>query len=220
MPQDEKTIQLTFEPKGRTPLWDKFYSEPKLDMCAVCGTKDNLSSHHVVPSLFRIHLPVWIKSKSHHDVLPCCRPCHNKYESHAYKLIKTLFSKYEIKEEREWQFINKDLRLVTSLGHIFLNKSSNKVPNKNIKHFFLGDINKDNLEDYSQNASNFEKFLRDRYYKEQFKELVDKLDNLCKIQDFIFLWRRHFVETMQPKFLPNHWNPERPILYDFMKIVD
>lgn len=59
-----------------------------------------------------------------------------------------------------------------------------------------------------------------RYYKNQYdnrlkqyninsfdygKLLVDKLDTHEKLHNFIIMWRKHFIETMKPKYLPIGW---------------
>ena len=34
------------------------------------------------------------------------------------------------------------------------------------------------------------------------------------LQAFIRRWREHFLRTMQPRFLPEHWNVDRPASRD------
>lgn len=36
--------------------------------------------------------------------------------------------------------------------------------------------------------------------------IVQKLDTEEKIEDFVKLWRNHFIDTMQPQFMPNGWS--------------
>ena len=36
--------------------------------------------------------------------------------------------------------------------------------------------------------------------------VVQKLDTEEKIKEFIMLWRKHFINTMKPKYLPNGWS--------------
>ena len=36
--------------------------------------------------------------------------------------------------------------------------------------------------------------------------VVQKLNTEEKIINFVKLWRRHFIETTQPKFMPNGWS--------------
>lgn len=39
--------------------------------------------------------------------------------------------------------------------------------------------------------------------------VVGKLSGIDAINDFVILWRKHFIETMEPKFLPDHWDVDR-----------
>jgi hypothetical protein len=36
--------------------------------------------------------------------------------------------------------------------------------------------------------------------------VVQKLDTEEKIEEFVKLWRNHFINTMQPQFMPNGWS--------------
>jgi hypothetical protein len=36
--------------------------------------------------------------------------------------------------------------------------------------------------------------------------VVQKLDTEEKIMEFVKLWRNHFIDTMQPKYMPNGWS--------------
>ena len=43
-------------------------------------------------------------------------------------------------------------------------------------------------------------------------------NGLNALQDFTWRWRRHFVDTMQPKFLPQHWIVEKEL--DLSRLCD
>ena len=36
--------------------------------------------------------------------------------------------------------------------------------------------------------------------------VVQKLDTEEKIEEFVKLWRNHFIDTMHPQFMPNGWS--------------
>lgn len=49
-------------------------------------------------------------------------------------------------------------------------------------------------------------------YKSHEQLLVEIIrDDEEKLYEFVRMWRYHFVNTMQPKFLPPHWDPKRPL---------
>ena len=61
--------------------------------------------------------------------------------------------------------------------------------------------------------------LKEEHGKEQYKfkqnhrqeydhgyHVVQKLDTEEKMVDFVKLWRRHFIDSMKPEFMPNGWS--------------
>ena len=63
---DDSSIKLTFEPKGSgekiIPLIDRE------NICVVCGTIDDLTHHHVVPTVIKKRLPLEYREHSSYDV--------------------------------------------------------------------------------------------------------------------------------------------------------
>src|SRR5271154_4010708 len=60
---DDKSIQLNFSPKGTgCSERGQYLKTPRQSICVVCGTDKDLTKHHVVPTRFRKHFPVEIKS--------------------------------------------------------------------------------------------------------------------------------------------------------------
>ena len=47
------------------------------------------------------------------------------------------------------------------------------------------------------------------------KVLLEKLGGDESIPDFIKLWRKNFLDTMDPKFLPNNWSVNHSIERSF-----
>lgn len=44
--------------------------------CVVCGDEEHYLRYRVVPSCYRRHFPVHLKSHRSHDVVLLCVPCH------------------------------------------------------------------------------------------------------------------------------------------------
>lgn len=61
-----------------------FFLENKNDKCVVCGTKYNLTRHHIVPKRHKPHLLIESKMMLS-NVLFVCEPCHHEYEKHQPK---------------------------------------------------------------------------------------------------------------------------------------
>ena len=115
----KNTLKLKFEPAGRRQ--NNVNMNQRENLCVVCGTKLDLTRHHIIPSCFRTHMK--FKEYCSHDILPICRKCHDIYEEVATKVKKELIEKYvpnfwghdrdEVvrdlsKAKRCWSLINKD----------------------------------------------------------------------------------------------------------------
>ena len=194
LPDDPKSIKLTFEPKGRGNANNPFYLQEKLNICVVCATNKNLTKHHCVPYCFRKHFPDHLKSHTSHDVLLLCRECHNKYEVVADQLKKELSSQYDVqlqsrlKNQKFLKYAKTLLRNKDSIPQVKINEMMDAIKehcNKNI----ITDADLYNL-------------LKNQEKIDVFKLLVDKLDS---IEEFEEMWRQHFIKTMQPKYLPEFW---------------
>lgn len=77
--EGELTIQLTFEPnKKHTEEDDEFYTNSNRNACVRCGKDSEYSRFHIVPSIYRTHLPETLKSHRSHDVVLLCFECLNE----------------------------------------------------------------------------------------------------------------------------------------------
>ncbi|RKP10051.1 hypothetical protein THASP1DRAFT_13409, partial [Thamnocephalis sphaerospora] len=89
-------IQLTFTARGDGRAGNAFYLEDRRDACVCCNRQQQLTMHHVVPDLYRQHMPLSVKSRSSYDVLPLCIQCHDGYERHAYRLKEAIAAQYGV----------------------------------------------------------------------------------------------------------------------------
>jgi hypothetical protein len=63
-PAYTRVVKLKFRPKVEDPA-DPFYQQIIETQCVLCGGREGLSLHHVVPSVIRKHLPDEHKNHSH-----------------------------------------------------------------------------------------------------------------------------------------------------------
>ena len=140
--EDKNTIKLKFTPKGNGKKDDIFYTQERKNECCVCGNKNNLSKHHVVPYCFRKYFPKGVKSHSSHDILPMCRDCHDGYEKHAYKLKLELSKQYNCSMRGNGIVIDKTLNKITSAAIELLKNSISKKRKKKLKRIVLKYLNK------------------------------------------------------------------------------
>ena len=229
----KRSIKLTFIPKGNGFEDDEEFGRSiRVVQCVVTGVSDSLQRHHIVPYCYRTYFPEEYKSKNHHDVVLMNFEIHSEYEQKANKFKDEVARIYNVKTIGE---LNSEYTLkLRELGKpnaIIMNtihslfKTYGRLSREGIleKLQFIAEntgipfdvVNKYN---YIQIYKLY-LFLKDDHINElyQFKEanrklydhgyhVAQKLDTEEKIEDFVKLWRNHFIETMQPKFMPNGWS--------------
>jgi len=205
-------IKFNFKPKGGGHVGDLYYLTEKKNKCVVCGEEDLgvLTRHHIVPIDYRKFLPETVKARNSHDIVAICRDCHDVYEQkYALELRMELALRYNApvlpKETQYPELIAIGLAFcLVNYGH--------KIPANNIKEMrgrmrdVLGvkRISQKMIDELSKKDLKEER----KKYPTHAEIVVSKLEN---IQEFVEMWRLHFVKTMQPKFMPKHWNVKRTI---------
>jgi len=200
------TIQLLFQPKGPGRIGDPFHLQKRQNLCCVCGSTDDLSRHHVVPYCYTKYDSEGFRHNSH-DILPMCQICHASYEEeHSLKLRKKLAAKYHAPLLGRGVYTDamKIARTAKAVYYHSLDMPSSKLYSfvelliKYIGHTptidevgALVDINSSDGE-----------------YKSHGELVMTKVKNINK---FVRIWRRHFLQSMKPKFMPKHWDINRPI---------
>lgn len=203
---DEKTIRLNFEPKGRGHINDPYYTSHKKNICAVCGTDKHLSKHHCVPLRYRKFFPEAYKRHNSHDVVPLCLDCHDKYEVASQELNRVICEENGIPTKREP--IDDVVSMARKSAHSLI-IFKGKIP-KERADILMGKIQKylgrfPTWEDV-ENVSNEPFRLRLDNMLVQAEKVAKSITD---IEAFIRRWRQHFISTMDPKFLPEHWDANR-----------
>lgn len=205
--ESEDSLRLLFEPNGPGANGHPFYTAAHEDRCVVCGREECLSRHHCVPSCFRTHFPEEYKSHNWHDVLLLCDECHNEYEVHAQEVkLEMLQIPEDVMEERKSR-----LRAIkfahTYAIHFDVIPKERSVPMLDEMRLYLGvaELTDDHI---------LELALQERpclICDDDWKAVVDRIDDL---DEFIYWWRHHFVQTMNPQFLPEGWSVDSPTTND------
>lgn len=205
-------IQLTFEPATPSRRNDQFYLVPRQNICVVCGTSERLTRHHVIPQSFRKHFSPEFKSRSSHDVLAVCRPCHDAYNIFEVERYKSLAARFGISHTGTCLYGAEQDRRVASAAKALLFKS-HTIPKKREDELleividYLNDWpTEEDLEELSHlwpPGSHSGYMTLGRYIVEKLSP--DELNTLaCE-------WRKHFVDHMAPKFLPEGWSIDRQL---------
>jgi hypothetical protein len=197
-------IQLDFETKGDGNKDDKFYLQFRKNLCVVCGTDEELTRHHVIPYAFRKFLPDNIKNHSYHDILLLCVQHHEEYEQHAYDLKIKLGEEYGAPLDGVYDKTSHiDKHKARGYARSLL-KHADKIPAE--RTAYLLDHIKKTMNTDAPNLEEIANMPLEMDVKVQGEIIVSKLTN---IDSFLRRWREHFIETMRPEFMPEHWEIDR-----------
>lgn len=210
--EDPMVIQLTFEPKGRGQIGDSYALGEKYNKCVVCGTEDGLTRHHIVPYTYRKHFPDYMKSHNSHDIVPICVDCHSEYEENfGIELKYVLAKKYGAPLESLTK-VNTDLSLVVKYSKLLMDRWD-KLPFSRKKqmitiireyHGYFGKL--------CQVILIYAYFDLSQSQTESHGQIVvGKIIDNNQLQWFVETWREHFIESMEPKYMPEHWDIRREI---------
>jgi len=204
------TIQLKFIPNGHGHANDNFYLQKRQNICVSCGINEGLTKHHVVPYCYRKFFPEHLKNHTAYDILPLCSECHENYEIHAQQLKKQLADEYAIQHENA-KVLDTELKNVCLAASALLNHSDSIPPERNayltailIDYFNKDEITREDLE----KAANLEYNTQRANYKPEGQAVVE---NISDISLFVQRWRKHFVDSLKPQYMPQHWIVERPL---------
>lgn len=204
--EDPLVVQLTFEANGKGNAGDKFYLQHRKNRCVVCGITKELTRHHVVPYSFRKFFPDEIKNHSYHDILPLCYKCHDDYERKADELKIQLEKEYNAPMhgsfDKEYYLGLLKCRGAASA----LRRHGDKIPQE--RKDFLLNLIKTTLKDDNPDLEKVSNLKFEADVQSQGEMIVRQLTD---IESFVMRWRTHFVEAMQPKFMPDYWNVGRGV---------
>jgi hypothetical protein len=219
--EDPLTIQLTFVPKGRGAADQDedemlYHLGEKSNSCVVCGSEDmlTLTRHHVVPYEYRKFFPEEIKGRSSHDIVPICRKDHDTYENvYATKLKRELEKNLGIEPADSVYSSMSGMAKAHGFAKMLMDPDKVlRLPDARVKYFMkeitrvfgktpLAEIVEINMKKVSKEK-----------LEEVAKRVVDSLgEDKEKMHDFAVMWRKHFVESMNPQFLPSGWKVDHKL---------
>ncbi len=208
--EDTKTIRLTFQPKGHGFTDDPFFTCDKENECYVCGTKDDLTRHHIVPHKYKKRFPLYALPFGWYDVATLCESCHVACEVFCQAKNKDLEDRYQIVPVKA----NRGPYAV-ELGYArTLARHSDKLPD-HIWEAFMAVI-RPWVEDDSPTQQRLEALVEELRYLSRKKAAQDGIPAqiMAKVEDlddFAIEWRRDFVGNMRPQHLPEGWDVERRV---------
>jgi hypothetical protein len=226
-------IMLTFEPKGTGFESNEIFGKSVREaICVVSGVEDGLQRHHIVPYCYRTYFPEKYKSKNHHDVVLMNHEKHSEYEREATRYKDEIAEIYGVKTISEFnQEYTAKLREIGKPNAILLNnihsifktygKVSEEVKLEKLKAIsddtgipFKTVCNYNYIQLYKMYLLLKKQHIQQQYdFKQNHRmkydhgyHVVQKLIENDGIEEFVKLWRKHFIDVMQPEFMPTGWS--------------
>lgn len=206
---DDKKFQLNFVPNGYGKSKNPYYVQSMENQCVVCGTKENLNKHHVVPYVFRSRFPVEMKESNHHDILPTCVDCHENYEGHATKFKEELANKIGLTMNiSSMSDKQKNNRKILSARTLLKKIQNGELVDNNGKVINIPKERLTKLKAKAAEELSEEVPINGAIWADKIVENI--LEN-NQLFNFVKSWRRHFIQYANPKYLPNHWSIDSPL---------
>ncbi|XP_046376546.1 exonuclease 3'-5' domain-containing protein 2-like [Haliotis rufescens] len=208
------TVRLRFEPSGRPESESNYYLQEKENVCVVCGNDDTYTRKFVVPQEYRKYFPPLLKDHRSHDVLLLCPPCHQVSSNHDAILRQELAVECDAPIDsgpgcRSVQ--NQDLMKIRSaakaltLSRAQIPEARVNVLEKTLMDFYgVTSLTDDLLE----TAIIMDTRIFNSDYVPHGKKVVEHFKQKAELWAFERRWRKNFVETMKPQFLPPLWSIE------------
>ncbi|XP_045615854.2 exonuclease 3'-5' domain-containing protein 2 [Procambarus clarkii] len=212
--EDPLIVRLKFEPAGRPQVErddGKFYLQERHNICVVCGEDESYIRKNVVPHEYRKHFPDILKDHQSHDVVLLCLECHRLSNLHDNALRYLLAKEFKapIGTEQDVKVTIDHTRKIVRNAAGALLRSQDNIPEKRVKELESIVKNYFNIEEISvkhlQDGANLDvKILNEGYqaHGEKVYEAYKKV-GLVKLEQ---RWRQHFLDTMNPLFMPECWS--------------
>jgi hypothetical protein len=204
------TIRLKFEPKGRGCADDPYYLAEKPNRCVVCGREDRLTKHHAVPYFFRKMFPPIFKKHSSHDVVPVCTDCHTAYEPKSQELRKQIAKEMGFEPTPAYRNPRSEYSKLAWALHTH-GKNMPEARKNEILQKIAKDIGHvptmQEIDDIYKNSIRRKKHSQPEVinWMKEVEKAVSKMTDE-ELHAFCRRWRRHFIDTMAPKFMLSHWD--------------
>lgn len=208
------TVRLNFEPAGRAVgETGEYYKTPRENCCVVCGKTDELLRKNVVPHEYRKFFPTVMKDSTSHDVVLLCWICHQKSNKFDLAMRQKLQDKCNApmsgvvldEELAAVKKLSKDQKIAKPL-----------VLGKNIPESRKEELRQQLAESYPGQEIDDE-FLRNLLSREvpnhstvqgpsHGQLVVQRFKQDQGLVELEKLWRSHFLNTLEPKFMPELWD--------------
>lgn len=204
---DPKEIRLTFEPRGQAhkDKEDVFYSSDKHDRCVVTGVQENLTHHHIVPNMFRKHLPLELKEHVYHDIVLLNAQVHAAYERESNELKDLIARELGIPTHYEYSKQYQAFCGTIKMAQIILKFTAQDNIYKVVAMMDKFETIT-NIKPYEENLRTYIRDCRKLIKKEDQEYGALLMSKIRDYQQFIVRWRQHFLDHTKPQFMPDGWD--------------
>jgi hypothetical protein len=219
MQDPDVAIQLRFQPKGRGHEGNEYYLAPKKNECVVCAADTSLLRYSVVPHHYRRHMPEYLKSRSSHDIVLMCVSCHQIASFHADTLRAQLAQECGVPRHVSGPKEDADRKRARSYATALLSARAENIPRTRRIEMFrtlrvfheggageAGGEGEEVAESILREIANLKCFHETRNEEDVGGAQASQSHLIVAAQSdlhvFIRRWRSHFVESMQPQYLP------------------
>src|SRR5262249_16133661 len=149
---------------------------------------------------------------SHHDVLLLCLACHEKYEDEANRLKASLGEEFGVPLHGLQGERDREQSRASKLAYALV-RYGERIPagprEERVRIIAAGRgawpgrgrVSAGDLEAVARLTTTSKGGI------EHGQHVIAHTND---VQEFIRRWRAHFLRTMQPRFLPDHWDVDRP----------
>ncbi|XP_050715029.1 exonuclease 3'-5' domain-containing protein 2-like isoform X2 [Eriocheir sinensis] len=207
-------VRLNFEPAGRPRAEcqdESFYVQERHNVCVVCGQEHSYIKKNVVPHEYRKYFPSILKDHQSHDIVLLCIKCHRVSNAHDTVLKDTLARECNVplgREASQKVRVDNARKAVRNAASALL-KSRSTIPEARVReledvvkaYFTVDSISHELLEE----AANIDA----REWIEDYQGHGQRVCQAYMRKGLVELqqrWRRHFIDTMQPEYLPRFWS--------------
>jgi hypothetical protein len=204
---DDKTFQLKFEPQGHGKSNLNYYTQKIENRCVVCGSKDKLNRHHVVPYVFRSRFPLELKKSNNHDIVATCVDCHEIYETYATDLKAQLAKNCGVSINGVMTDIQKNNKKIVSARKILQKIKDGLLIQDGIKVNIPIEKLQGLMIKAAENVIGEDNLNRTLWAD----KIIENILAENKLFEFVKMWRKHFIDYMHPKFLPKYWSVDHKL---------
>ncbi|XP_071508031.1 exonuclease 3'-5' domain-containing protein 2-like [Diadema antillarum] len=215
--EEPLSVRLLFEPAGIPGPDGEYYLLEKANRCCVCGREDSYIKKNIVPHEYRRHFPDYLKKHSSHDVILLCLACHQRSCDFDTLTRQNLEQRYDapISNKTNAKLVEDPVRVrVRSCARALMrHKKSQSIPphrlqelTETLQDFYqVGEIDDAILAE----AVDIETKVDNRSYEgshgwKVVKGVMEGAEG--GLAEFEKMWRRNFLENMEPCFMPALWS--------------